>query len=54
MLEASGYPSGLAQLQARYEEIEKHNETLKTELNKAERDKEDLKTITITSYRSRP
>ena len=33
----------LAQIRARYEEIEKHNGTLIRELDKAERDKEDLK-----------
>jgi chromosome segregation ATPase len=36
-------PTELAQLRARFEELEKHNETLKKELDKAERDKEDLK-----------
>jgi hypothetical protein len=30
-------------VQNRYKEIEKHNETLKAELVKASRDKEDLK-----------
>jgi len=37
-------PIELAQLRAKYEELEKHNETLKADLEKAERDKEDLKT----------
>ena len=36
-------PTELAQLKARYEELDKHNKTLKAELEKAERDKEDLK-----------
>jgi FtsZ-binding cell division protein ZapB len=36
-------PVELAQVKVRYEELEKHNETLKAELEKAERDKEDLK-----------
>jgi len=35
-------PSELAQMRARYEEREKHNETLKAELNKAERGKQIL------------
>jgi chromosome segregation ATPase len=48
-LRTSPDPSELAQLQARYEEIEKHNETLKAELTKAERDKEDLK-VTYANY----
>ena len=30
-------------MRARYEELEKHNETLKAELEKASQDKEDLK-----------
>lgn len=42
-------PSELAQLRARSEELEKHNETLIKELDKAERDKEDLKT-TYNNY----
>ena len=37
-------PVELAKVHTRYEEIEKHNQTLKAELEKAERDKEDLKT----------
>ena len=36
-------PVDLAQVRARYEEIEKHNVTLIREPDKAERDKEDLK-----------
>jgi predicted RNase H-like nuclease (RuvC/YqgF family) len=36
-------------LQARSEELERHNQTLKEELNKAERDKEDLK-ATYNNY----
>lgn len=48
-LRSSPDPSELAQLQARYEEIKEHNETLKAELNKAERDKEDLK-VTYANY----
>ena len=36
-------PADLAQVRARYEELEKHNGTLIRELDKAERDKEDLK-----------
>jgi chromosome segregation ATPase len=38
-----------ARLQAKYEEIKEHNDTLKAELNKAERDKEDLK-VTYANY----
>jgi FtsZ-binding cell division protein ZapB len=41
--------SELAQLRARSEELEKHNETLIKELDKAEKDKEDLKT-TYNNY----
>ena len=37
-------PGELLQLRAKSEELEKHNTTLKAELDKAERDKEDLKT----------
>lgn len=36
-------PIELVQMRARYEELEKHNETLKAELEKASQDKEDLK-----------
>jgi hypothetical protein len=36
-------------LQAKYDEIKEHNDTLKAELNKAERDKEDLK-VTYANY----
>lgn len=39
----------LADMHARSEELEKHNSTLKGELEKAERDKEDLKT-TYNNY----
>jgi predicted RNase H-like nuclease (RuvC/YqgF family) len=42
-------PIELAQLRTRSEELEKHNSTLKGELEKAERDKEDLKT-TYNNY----
>ncbi len=42
-------PIEFAQLRARYEELERHNETLKTELLKAGQDKEDLKT-TFNNY----
>ena len=38
-------PLDLAQLRARYEEIEKHNFTLKTELEKAGQREEDLKKV---------
>jgi len=38
-------PLELAQLRARYEEIEKHNFTLKTELEKAGQREEDLKKV---------
>jgi chromosome segregation ATPase len=48
-LRTSPDPSELAQLKARSEELEKHNETLIKELDKAERDKEDLKT-TYNNY----
>jgi FtsZ-binding cell division protein ZapB len=43
LLQASN-PAELIELRARSAELERHNETLKTELTKAERDKEDLKT----------
>lgn len=36
-------PLEILQIQSRHEELEKHNETLIRELEKAERDKEDLK-----------
>jgi len=36
-------PAELSILQAKYEEIEKHNQTLARELDKASQDKEDLK-----------
>lgn len=42
-------PVELAQLRIRSEELEKHNSTLKGDLDKAERDKEDLKT-TYNNY----
>jgi chromosome segregation ATPase len=42
-------PIELIQLRTRSEELEKHNETLIRELEKAERDKEDLKT-TYNNY----
>ncbi len=38
-------PSELSQLRARYEEMEKHNETLKAELEKAGQREEDLKKV---------
>jgi chromosome segregation ATPase len=43
ILSNSPDPADLAQARARYEEIEKHNGTLIKDLDKAERDKEDLK-----------
>ena len=42
-------PGELLQLRAKSEELERHNTTLKAELDKAERDKEDLKT-TYSNY----
>ena len=36
-------PIELAQLRARYEELQAHNETLKADIEKASQDKEDLK-----------
>ena len=36
-------PIELVQMRARYEELEKHNETLKAELEKAGQDKDDIK-----------
>jgi SMC interacting uncharacterized protein involved in chromosome segregation len=42
-------PSELSQLRARSEELERHNETLKQDIERAERDKEDLKT-TYNNY----
>jgi Arc/MetJ-type ribon-helix-helix transcriptional regulator len=38
-------PADLAQIRARYEEVEKHNETLKAELERAGQREEDLKKV---------
>ena len=48
-LQEAGEPGELLQLRARSEELERHIETLKKELDKAERDKEDLK-ATYNNY----
>jgi predicted RNase H-like nuclease (RuvC/YqgF family) len=48
-LQEAWEPGELLQLRARSEELERHNTTLKAELDKAERDKEDLKT-TYNNY----
>ena len=48
-LQEAREPGELLQLRARSEELERHNNTLKAELNKAERDQEDLKT-TYNNY----
>jgi Chromosome segregation ATPases len=48
-LQEAREPGELLQLRARSEELEKHNQTLKEELAKAERDKEDLK-VTYANY----
>jgi chromosome segregation ATPase len=45
VIQGAPEPSELAQLHARYEEIEKHNFTLKTELEKAGQREEDLKKV---------
>ena len=42
-LQEAREPGELLQLRARYEELEKHNQTLKADLEKASQDKEDLK-----------
>jgi chromosome segregation ATPase len=48
-LQEAREPRELLQLRARSEELERHNTTLKADLDKAERDKEDLKT-TYNNY----
>jgi chromosome segregation ATPase len=48
-LQEARKPGELLQLRARSEELERHNTTLKAELDKAERDKEDLK-ATYNNY----
>lgn len=44
-LNKSPNPSELAQLQGKYEELEKHNLTLREELEKAHQEKDDIKNL---------